>query len=72
MEQIKLDILISMLAHELRNMPESTLTNRVEMVLRTGKYSANTVAGAMGDMYGLSVPDMFNLMDKYSSISCVN
>lgn len=72
MEQLILDMLVSRLAFDLRDMSDYTLNQKVELAMRTGKHSANTVAGALGDMYGLSLADRYKMMDKYSYISSVN
>ena len=72
MEQVKLGLLSGMLGNEIRNLSDEQLAKKVEVWLRTGKYSSNTLVQALGLMYSMSVEDMFKLMDQYANISCVN
>jgi hypothetical protein len=72
MEQVKLGLLSGMLSNEIRNLSDEQLAKKVEVWLRTGKYSSNTLVQALGLMYSMSVEDMFKLMDQYANISCVN
>jgi hypothetical protein len=71
-QQVLVSWNVYLLAHELKQVPIQQRNNHVETLLRTGKYSANILAAAMGYINKLSQSDIGELAENYRGYSLLS